>query len=349
MANLNQFERGTANWRQVIRDNQRRSRLVILTYILIYVALGLLIDVFYQAGHYPQASLGDIFFALISLKIMPYVTLITSAVAVISLWVTFAYADKLMLLGTEYRQITPETAANTEEVQLYNVVEEMKVAAGMKFMPRVYIIEADYMNAFASGWSEKSAMVAITRGLMQKLDRAEMQAVMAHELTHIRHQDIKLTLVASVLSNLILMIIDVLFYSVVFGSNGRSSNGDRDRSNAFFIIIILLRYLLPLVTILLMFYLSRRREFMADAGAVELMRDNEPMARALLKISQDHQAHAAEYNQDYRENGHEQVRRQAYIYDPVEAGIEPVKSLADAFSTHPSTEERLKALGFKRH
>src|SRR3990167_1260876 len=345
MANLNDYQRSNANWRQVIKDNRLRSRLVIITYFLIYIALGLLIDVYYRAGHYPDASLEQIFFALISFRIVPYATLITMGVAAISLWITFTYADNLMLLGTEYREITPATAANLEEKKLYNVVEEMKVAAGMKFMPKVYIIEADYMNAFASGWSEKSAMVAITRGLMQKLNRSEMQAVMAHELTHIRHQDIKLTLVASVLSNLILMILDVLFYSVIFG--GRSNNsGDRDRGNQLFIIILILRYLLPLVTILLMFYLSRKREFMADAGAVELMRDNEPMARALLKISQDHKDHADEYNRDYRSTGHEQVRRQAYIYDPVEAGIEPVKALTDAFSTHPSIEERLKALGF---
>lgn len=103
-----------------------------------------------------------------------------------------------------------------EEKKLYNVIEEMKVAAGLSFMPKVYIIEADYMNAFASGLSEKSAMVAITRGLMNKLDRAELQAVMAHELSHIRHQDIKLTMMASVLSNIMLIIVDLLFYNLIF-------------------------------------------------------------------------------------------------------------------------------------
>ncbi len=347
MANLNDYQQGTADWRKTIQENATRTRLVMITYVLIYLCLGLLIDVFYRSGHYPDASLGEIFRALITFQITPYATIITIAVAIISLWVTFTYADKLMLLGTEYREITAENAANLEEKQFYNVVEEMKVAAGMKFMPKVYIIEADYMNAFASGWSEKSAMVAITRGLMQKLDRAEMQAVMAHELTHIRHQDIKLTLVASVLSNLILIIIDILFYSVIFGG-GRSGGGDRDRGNQLFVIILIIRYLMPIVTVLLMLYLSRKREFMADAGAVELMRDNQPMARALLKISQDHQEHKEEYNQDYRSTGHEQVRRQAYIYDPVESGIEPVKSLADSFSTHPSIKARLKALGFTK-
>src|SRR5665648_514145 len=130
-----------------------------------------------------------------------------TAVAIIALWVTYTWYDKIMLLGTTYHEVTPETARTNEEKQLYNVVEEMKVAAGLGFMPKVFIIEADYMNAFASGFSERSAMVAITRGLMQKLDRSEMQAVMAHELSHIRHQDIKLTLMASILSNIMLIVV----------------------------------------------------------------------------------------------------------------------------------------------
>ena len=112
------------------------------------------------------------------------------AIAGITLLITFSMYDKIMLLGTDSREITPETASlNLQEKQLYNVVEEMKVAAGLTFMPKVFIIEANYMNAFASGYSEKSAMVAITRGLMEKLDRAEMQAVMAHELASYRHHE----------------------------------------------------------------------------------------------------------------------------------------------------------------
>lgn len=93
----------------------------------------------------------------------------------------------------------------------------MKVAAGMRFMPKVYIIEANYMNAFASGFSDQSAMVAITRGLMNKLNRQELQAVMAHELSHIRHQDMKLTMMVAILSNLMLMVVDALFYNLMFG------------------------------------------------------------------------------------------------------------------------------------
>lgn len=341
---LNEFNQSSANWRESLKKNTTRTYFVIGTFIAIYLLLGLLVDLYLYSGTYPQASLSQIFIALITFHIYPIATVITLSIAIISLWVTFSFADKLMLLGTEYRQITPSTVQNIQEQQLYNVVEEMKVSAGLRFMPKVYIIEADYMNAFASGFSEKSAMVAITRGLLQKLDRSELQAVMAHELSHIRHMDIKLTLTASVLSNLMLMIVDILFYSVLFSGDRR----DDDRRGNLFAIIMILRYILPFITVLLMLYLSRAREYMADAGCVELTRDNQPLARALLKITEDHQQNREEYAYQYQQTPHENVRREAYIFDPIQAGIEPVKSFADAFSTHPSLEKRLAALGFTK-
>lgn len=337
------YQAGTANWRKSLRQNRRRTFFVITTFILIYLVIGFLVDMYIYASHYPQAMPYQIFYNLITLHLIPKATIITGVIAVISLWVTLKFSHKLMLLGSQYRQITAETAQTLEEKQLYNIVEEMKVAAGLKFMPSVYIIDANYMNAFASGYSEKSAMVAITRGLMQKLNRDELEAVMAHEISHIRHMDIKLTLMASVLANLLLIVVDVLFFTAIFGGRDREGGG----RNQLFIIIILLRYLMPLVTILLILYLSRTREYMADAGSVELLRNNEPLARALLKIQGDHKQNCDQYNQEYRQTPHENVRRQAYIYDPLKAGIEAKHSITDLFSTHPSIKKRLAAIGFK--
>jgi heat shock protein HtpX len=112
-------------------------------------------------------------------------------------------------------------------------------------------------------------------------------------------------------------------------------------------IIIALRYVLPIVTVLLTLYLSRTREYMADAGCVELMRDNQPLAKALMKIDQDHQTYTDTYAQAYGQTAHEDVRRAAYLYDPVKTGIEPIKSIASLFSTHPTIKDRLAALGIK--
>lgn len=335
------FQIKAADWRATIARNQRKTFIVIGLFIAIYLALGFLIDLYIHGAFIP-GQFPLVLSNFLNFTTPPTITLIMGVVAMVSLLITYTLYDKLMLLGTEYHEITPETAQTLEEKQLYNVVEEVKIAASMRYMPKVYLIEADYMNAFASGYSEKSAMVAITRGLMQKLDRSELQAVMAHELSHIRHGDIKLTLTASVLSNLILIVLDILFYSVVF-----SGRRDRDRTNRFATIVILARYLLPLITVILMLFLSRTREYMADAGSVELLRSNQPLANALLKIEHDHENNVDAYRQAYGQTKHEDIRRAAYIFDPFEAGIHPVKSLGSSlFSTHPSTEDRLKALGY---
>jgi heat shock protein HtpX len=336
---LDDYHGSAGNWREQIKTNKRKTYIVITLFVGIYVAVGFIADVFVLQAVYPHITIEQSALALLQLRVVPYATLFMLAFAAVSLLITYALYDRIMLLGTEYHEITAEAAQNLQEQQLYNVVEEMKVASGMHFMPRVYIIEADYMNAFASGYSEKSAMVAITRGLIEKLDRTELQAVMAHELSHIRHYDIKLTLMVAVLSNILLIVVDLLFYSALF------KRDDDRRDNRLLLVIMVLRYVLPLITVLLTLFLSRTREYMADAGCVELMRNNEPLARALLKISGDHQQHAEYYSQEYGNTPHEQIRQASYLFDP--SDIDPVKSLSSAFATHPSIEQRLRALGFK--
>jgi heat shock protein HtpX len=333
-----------ADWRRQLRLNRRRTNWVITIFFLIYLGIGFILDVMMQeSGHQINAtSLSLSATNLLTLKVIPIFTLIFGAAAAISLLITIKLHDKLMLLGTNNIEVTAEST-DLDQKQLYNVVEEMKVAAGLHYMPRVYIIEADYMNAFASGFSEKSAMVAITRGLMSKLNRAELQAVMAHELSHIRHQDIKLTLMASVLANLILIAIDLIFRGALYSSSERRKN-----NGAIIIVVMILRIVLPLITILLTLYLSRSRELMADAGAVELMRSGEPLGNALLKIHQDHNNNAATYQKAYQGTAHEDVRLQAYIYAPAYAKISATSTLSQLFSTHPSLETRLAALGLKQ-
>jgi heat shock protein HtpX len=341
---LNEYDAKNTDWRRQLKENDRKTKFVIAIFLGIFLLVGFLFDTFLGMGHY-HASAETVFYALITFSIFPIATCVMLVIAGVTLWVTYRFYDKIMLLGTNSHEITADTAKTHEEKQLYNVVEEMKVAAGMRFMPKVYLIEAEYMNAFASGYSEKSAMVAITNGLVQKLNRSELQAVMAHELTHIRHHDIKLTLTVAVLSNIILIAIDWLFYSMLF--KGNSSQNSREKGNdKLFMIVMILRFILPLITGMLALFLSRTREYMADSGAVQLMRDNEPLANALLKISGDHTAHQSEYMTAYGQTAHESVRRASYIFDP--AKFNGAKHFSDMFTTHPSLEKRLAALGFKK-
>ncbi len=342
MNKLGKYRKTKSSWRAQLRENERRTKIVLTLFIGLYLVVGFLIDVIIAMDLY-RYTLGQAFHALLTFREPPFATLIMVGIGILSILITYAMHDKLILFGTTYKQISPDRAQTLEEKQLYNVVDEMRVASSLRYMPKVYIIEADYMNAFASGYSEKSALVAITRGLMQKLDRSELQAVMAHELSHIRHHDIKLTLMASVLSNIMLIVIDILFRSVLYGAGRKQKGGGR-----LAIIIVVLRFILPIITVLLMLYLSRTREYMADAGAVELMRDNEPMASALIKIQQDYEENYARYRTSLKETANEDSRRAAYIFDPSIAGITPTKSIASLFSTHPTIQQRLKALGYSK-
>lgn len=353
MSLVHDFQVDSADWRRSLHRNRFRTRCVITTFIVIYLAVGLLIDLYIYSRHYLDASLSELLGMLVNFQLFPIATVIAGLISLASLYITFAFSHKLMLLGAHYHEITSENKKTPEEVIFYNIVEELRIAAALKFMPKVYIIKADYMNAFASGYSEQSSMIAITNGLLYKLDRSELEAVVAHELSHIRHMDIKLTLMASILTNILLIIIDILFLSAIYGKqvwgegwHSRENEGEQ-RNNQLFIFIFLLRYLMPFLTVILMLYLSRTREYMADAGSVELIRDNKPLAHALMKIQGDHINNREEYAQKYAETAHENVRHAAYIFNPIVVGIRSRQSLGDLFSTHPSLVKRLAAIGYK--
>lgn len=312
-----------ANFRDILAQNEQKTTLVIAIFLAIYVFVGLLVDVILVNG----ADLFGTIAALITFQIFPTATIILTAVGVVSVMVTFSYYDKIMLMGSEYTLVDPrERELDDEERQLYNIVEELTIASGLGYIPRVYIIEEQFLNAFASGYSEQSAMVAVTRTLMGRLNRAELSAVIAHELSHIKHGDIKLTLVVSVLANVMLFVVNNFVY--IFGRS-RNSRG----SNAAKIILLVFQFVLPLVTLVLSRFLSRSREFMADAGAVEITRDGSAMANALIKIHDDYAVNS------YADEGVE-VRRAAYISSPF--------AVQNLLSTHPTLDERLAALGFQR-
>jgi len=146
------FTAGSVNWRGVLEENSRRTKWVMLTFLAIYVSLGCIVEMFMVLNQYPQLTVEQAFQLLTHFEIFPYASVSMFAVAAIAIFITIKFNDKIMLMGTDSKEITPETASSLQEKQLYNVIEEMKVAAGMRFMPKVYIIEANYMNAFASGF-----------------------------------------------------------------------------------------------------------------------------------------------------------------------------------------------------
>lgn len=301
------------NYRKIIKENRRKTVIALTIYLVMYVTIGILLDIIVLN----QGSFLESINKIINLKVFPIATVSMLAVAIVSVFVSIFFFKRIQLSGDPYTVVTEDS---TEYRGLYNIVEELKIAARMDHMPQIYIIEAPYLNAFASGWSSGNTMVAVTRGLYDRLNRAELAAVMAHEITHIRNEDIKLTLVVGVVTNIMLFATDFIVYMFLRGN--RSEGAQTART-----ILLVLHFVLPILTIAVQMWLSRSREYMADSGAVELIRDPVAMASALKKIS-------GSYDRDMESLDTNKTRRASYIFEPSDS----------IFSTHPSVKNRIKKL-----
>lgn len=215
-----------------------------------------------------------------------------------------------------------------ENKRVYNLVENLCIASGMP-LPKINIIEDDSLNAFASGINPKTYTVSLSRGIIKKLDDDELEAVIAHELTHIRNRDVRLLIITIVFVGIFGFITEMLFRSLRFGRIGRGK-----KEGAGILIALLLALLGYLLATLFRFAISRKREFLADAGSAELTRRPLSLASALRKISVDPTIEA--------------VRRkdvaQMFIENPQEEEQKSTFSFANLFSTHPPISKRIELL-----
>jgi heat shock protein HtpX len=224
-----------------------------------------------------------------------------------------------------------------DDPELFNVVEEMAIAAGVP-MPKVYLIHDSAPNAFATGRDPQHGVVAITSGLRQKLTRDELQGVIAHEMAHIRNYDIRLMLLLAVLIGTIVMLADVFWRVLIFGGRGRSRSESRDKKGGggvvvivLVIVAVILAVIAPLLARLIQLAVSRQREYLADASAVEFTRYPQGLANALRTLAAD----PTELRHASRGTAH------LYIVNPIRkfAGLS-----ATAFSSHPPIGERIRRL-----
>ncbi len=311
------------DFRNVIRKNNIRTRLVVVSYILLMLIIGLLADTATHPNE--QADLFDNALDFLTLKQLPVATFIILGLTFLGLIYIHFRGHKMMLAGMNAKEVTLESATTSQEKQLSNILEELSLSATLGYIPRLYILESEEPNAFAAGWNKRNALVGVTRGLLQTLNRQEVQAVMAHEVGHIIHGDSKLTLYVGILANVILTVTN-LFSQIFIRTAGRSRNNAANKAQ---IILLVLNFVLPWITQILYFYLSRTREYMADAAAVDLTSDNQAMISALKKISGQHETH------DYDKSTTGQAyRKAAYIFNKGDS----------VFSTHPSIENRIAAL-----
>lgn len=268
-----------------------------------------------------------------------YGLLIAGAIWLILTLVSFSKGDQIFLAASKAKLVTHDV-----HPQLFNVVEEMKIAAALPAMPKIYIINDPAPNAFATGRSPKTASVAVTAGLLARLNRDELQGVIAHEMSHILHRDILFVTLAGIMLGSIVLLSQVflrgMFYSSM-GSRRRYSSGGKGGGQAqmyMMIIAIVAAILAPLLAYLLYFALSRKREYLADAGAARLTRYPEGLASALEKIANDPSPQLASANK---------VTAPMYIANPFKKKGQ--RKLSNLSSTHPPIFERVKILRKMTH
>ncbi len=289
-----------------IAANKRASVLYASLLVVLLTALGAAITGYYDASQWPIGAAGA---ALLGV--------------VLALVATFS-GPSIVLGISGAREATKE-----EDQVLSNVAEEMAIAAGIP-KPKVYVIDDTAPNAFATGRDPQNGIVVFTQGILRKLNRDELQAVMAHEVSHIRNYDIRFMTTIALIAGVIPLLADFLKRMAWYGGGRRRSKDDSGQA-IFMIVALVLAILAPLFSMLLQLAVSRKRELLADASAVDLTRNPDALASALQKIAHDPEPLEAA----------NRATQHLYIVNPMKAWDDDASSI---FSTHPPLSERLRQL-----
>jgi heat shock protein HtpX len=285
-------------------SNIRKTWILIGSFLVFIVLLGWLFSVI----------LGTYFFLILA-----------AIIAIVQSFASYWYSDKIVLSMSGAKPIKKE-----DNPELYRIVENLSITAGLP-MPKVYIMEESQPNAFATGRDPEHSCVVVTRGLLEKLERVELEAVIAHELSHIGNRDILLGTVIVVLIGVIVILARIFMRMSFFGASNRNSKNSL--GPLMLILGIVAAILAPIAATLIRLSISRKREFLADSSGALLTRYPEGLARALEKISQD----KSPLKKANNSTSH------LYISSPVR-GKEEKSWFSKLFMTHPPVEERIKRL-----
>lgn len=254
-------------------------------------------------------------------SILYIAVIFSSGMSIVSYW----YSDKIVLRMTRATPVTKETSR-----ELYNVVENLAITAGIP-APKIYIINEQAPNAFATGRNPEHAVVTVTAGLLERLDRSELEGVIAHELSHIGNRDMLVSTVVVILVGFISILSDFFLRSMFWGGGRR--NRERGGHPIIILIGVVLAILAPLAAMLMQLAISRKREFLADAAGSLLTRYPDGLASALIKISSDPTPLRAANN----------TTAHLWFDDPFK-GKQKTSWFHKLFMTHPPVEDRVKAL-----
>jgi heat shock protein HtpX len=316
-------------FRDLIAENKRNSAILVVVFCLFVTAFAGVIGLAILAYTNPRAFAHlDVLHGLMIGGIGAGLSLLLSFLAYYS-------GDSLVLAINQAKQIQ-----HSDDPELFNVVEEIAIAAGIP-MPAVYLMHDDALNAFATGRDPQHAAVSITTGLRHRLTRDELQGVIAHEIGHIRNFDIRLMLLMAVLVGTVVMLADFFWQILRFSGGGSSRRDKEDKGGGPIIIVlivvaILLAIIAPILAQIIQLAVSRQREYLADATAVELTRNPLGLASALRKISDD----PRELLHANRGTAH------LFIANPIKKFEARAKS---AFASHPPIDDRIARLEALAH
>ncbi len=293
-------------------SNKRKTWLLMSGFFLFIVLVAYVFSINFD-------SLEIIYFAIIlslSLNILAYY-----------------HSHKFVLSMSGAKELEPESSLEAREI--YRLVENLCITAGLP-LPKIYIINDNSPNAFATGRDAKHGVIALTTGLIAKLDRPELEGVIAHELSHIGNRDILLATIVTVMVGMVVLLADLFRRWSIFGGRGGNREGGEESKGklAFTILAIVFSILAPIFAYLMQFAISRKREFAADADGALLTRHPEGLARALEKIS-SHPVPMQKVNQ---------ATAHLFIASPLKEDNSKKGFLAKAFMTHPPVEERINKL-----
>ena len=251
---------------------------------------------------------------------------------VIAIWFLIAFwgHSKMIDLATG-----SHTLSRKENMRVYNLTENLCMSVGMK-MPILKIIESPALNAFASGLTEKNYTVTLTRGIINHLNDDELEGVIAHELMHIRNKDVRLLVITIIFVGIFSIVVNVLFRTFLHSlfAGGRSRKDDGKGGGAAIIVVLIVSVVIYFLSIIFKFALSRKREYMADAGAAQMTRKPLALAAALRKISGNH--HVDTKNDDVQEMFIENT--------PKDSSMGFLGGIGNLFSTHPPIQKRIQIL-----
>ena len=247
--------------------------------------------------------------------------------SIISTFGSYFFSDKIVLSLNNARPATKE-----ENLKLVNILDALMISSGLPANPKLYIVEDLQPNAFATGRNPQNAVICVTTGLLDKLEYYELEGVIAHEMSHIKNYDILLSALVSVMVGFVVMLSD-WFTRITFWGGARRRDDDDNNGNAILMLIGLIFLILsPIFGKLMQLAISRKREFLADATAIEFTRNPDGLISALEKISSDPNELRVANN----------ATENMYIVNPFRSNNK--KKSSDLWSTHPSTEDRIEAL-----